>query len=447
MKKNQLYLLSIIVFFVLIAAIIFKYNVSKIEDENKIYSLLERKGTAANSEEWKQTKEKANSFLAAINRDPLDKKSQLGLAALFIQEARISGDYAYYDQAAMKTINDVLRIDSNNFEALVYQSLIYYSQHHFAEGLATAEKAKNINPYNAYVYGLMIDGNVEMGNYDSAIVNADRMVAIRPDLTSYSRISYIREIHGDYKGAIEAMKLAVEAGGPGDEYTEWSRVQLASLLEKTGDYMNAEMLYNISLNLRPDYPFAIAGLGRMQIAKKQYDSAVVYFKKANGLIDDNGIKESLADAYRLAGKNNESKKMAEAIIYELSLNAEAGNKDESIGHYADRELAYAYLKAGDKDKALEHALFEYNRRPQNIDVNETVAWVYYNRGEIEKALPYIKTAMKTNSKNPVFINRAALIFYKAGEKDLAKSLIAQTAAINSHIDPILQAETLSVMQN
>ena len=38
-------------------------------------------------------------------------------------------------------------------------------------------------------------------------------------------------------------------------------------------------------------------------------------------------------------------------------------KDESIGHYSDRELAYAYLAVNDKDKALAHAMMEYNRRP------------------------------------------------------------------------------------
>ena len=105
----------------------------------------------------------------------------------------------------MKYVNDVLAQDPNNFDALVYKSLLYMSQHHFADGLTVAQQAQKINPYNAYIYGLMVDGNVEMGHYDSAVKYADKMVSIRPDLTSYSRISYLREIFGDYKGAIDAM--------------------------------------------------------------------------------------------------------------------------------------------------------------------------------------------------------------------------------------------------
>ena len=56
------------------------------------------------------------------------------------------------------------------------------------------------------------------------------MVDIRPDIRSYSRVSYLREIYGDYPGAIEAMKMAVDAGVAGDEATEWARIQLGTPL-------------------------------------------------------------------------------------------------------------------------------------------------------------------------------------------------------------------------
>jgi hypothetical protein len=45
------------------------------------------------------------------------------------------------------------------------------------------------------------------------------MMAIRPDLRSYSRVSYLREIFGDIPGAREAMLMAIQAGYPGQEET------------------------------------------------------------------------------------------------------------------------------------------------------------------------------------------------------------------------------------
>lgn len=447
MKKKYIYIICVVAFCVAVIGILLHYTIQEKEKENMVYELLPRKGAAANSLEWKAVQKKASELFAALKEDPNDVNASIRLAALYIQEARETGNYMYYDKAAMKSVSAILKIDSLNFNALVYKSLIYLSQHHFAEGLATAKKAQQVNPYNAYVYGLLVDGNVEMGNYDSAVIYADRMNAIRPDLTSYSRVSYLREIFGNYKSSIEAMKMAAEAGGRGDEHTEWTRVQLGNLYEKTGDYKTAEGLYNLSLSMRPDYPYALAGLARVAVAANDTKKAIALYEKADSLINDNSIKEELVDLYRQMGQDKKAAEIANAVIEDLSKDAQAGNKDETIGHYADRELAYAYLKINNTDKALEHAMLEYNRRPENIDVNETVAWVYYHKGEYEKALPYIKTALKTNSKNPVLLSRAGLIFLKTGEKEMAKTMLQQASGTNSYVGYTLKAETSTAMQN
>ena len=115
MKKKNIYLLSIVLFCVAVAGIIIKYNYKKTQDEKKAYVLLERKGALANSDEWKQAKHSSDSLLAFIKDNPTDSKSQLRLAALYIQEASVTGNYAYYDVAAMKYINDVLNLDSLEF--------------------------------------------------------------------------------------------------------------------------------------------------------------------------------------------------------------------------------------------------------------------------------------------------------------------------------------------
>ena len=132
--------------------------------------------------------------------------------------------------------------------------------------------------------------------------NADKMVSIRPDMRSYSRMSYLREIHGDHAGAIEAMKMAVEAGLPGDEATEWTRVQLGHLYENTGDLKSAEMNYVMSLQYRPGYAYAIAGQARIATASGDYDKAITYYLQADSLVNDYSFKEELAELYRLTGK-------------------------------------------------------------------------------------------------------------------------------------------------
>ncbi len=428
MNKKYIYPILIILFIAAISFIFIRAG----KHEETYYNLQERKGLLSKSDEFTRTRTTAAKLQMSIQENPADSKSRLALTTIYIQEARVTGNYMYYDMAAMQQLNAVLKKDPQNFNALTYKALIYLSQHHFADGLAVAEKARPINPYNAFIYGILIDANVEMGNYKEAVDDAEKMISIRPDLRSYSRISYLREIHGDYPGAIEAMKLAVDAGEPGDEGTEWARVQLGHLYENTGDLKNAEMHYDIALHERPNYPYALAGLGHIAGANKNYTDAINYYLKADSLVNDYSVKEDLVDAYRLAGQNDKAQSLAKNIIEDMSKDSKAGLNDENIGHYADRELAYAYLKIKDNDNALIHALAEYNRRPSNNDVNETVAWVYYNKNQADKAVPFIKEALKTNCKNPTLLLRAGLIYAKAGDKEKAK-LFLQEALKNNPV--------------
>ena len=437
MKKDVLYGVLIAVFIVAVGFVVIKFKKDDAAKDTTQMGLLERKGVLAEMPEWKTTKLNVEKLQKTLKDKPGDVKTQISLANLFIMEARTTGNYTYYDKAAMKYINNILAAQPKNFEALTLKSLLYLSQHHFADGLATATQARNINPYNAFVYGILVDGHVEMGNYDSAVMSAEKMMSIRPDLRSYARASYLREIYGDYPGAIEAMKMAVEAGAPGDESTEWARVQLGHLYENMGDVKSAEMHYAIALENRKNYPYALAGMARLALAKKDYTKAITYYQQADSLVNDFSFKEELVDVYQLAGQKDKASATAKVVIDEMTKSATSANNDENIGHYADRELAYAYLKINNYDKALEHALAEYNRRPKNIDANETLAWVYYQKGEYAKALPYMQVALKTNSKNPTLLCRAGLIFEKAGDKAKAKQYLQEAfknnAAIPEHL--------------
>ena len=440
MKKNSIYGFTVFLFLLAAGGIFFKYKTDEIKKGNRLYPVLDRKGSASETDEFKSVLAKSTQLINTLKARPDDVKANIALASLYVQEARSSGNHMYYDQAALKYVNAVLVKDPQNFEALSIKALLMLSQHHFAEGLKIAENAKNINPYNAFIYGLIIDGNVEMGNYTAAVENADKMVSIRPDIRSYSRISYLREIHGDYPGAIDAMKMAVEAGLPGDEGTEWSRVQLGRLYENTGDLKNAEMHYTIALDSRPAYAYAYAGLARIAAASNNSGKAINYYMRADSLVNDYAIKEELADAYKVAGEKDKADAIANSVIEGMTAAAASEKRDDSSGHYSDREMAYAYLKINQYDKALDHALLEYNRRPENIDVNETVAWVYYSKGDYAKALPYAKTALKTNCKNPVLLCRTGLIYYKNGDKTIAQKLLKEGLAANPNIAAALKTE-------
>jgi tetratricopeptide (TPR) repeat protein len=391
--------------------------------EKKAATLKLRTGSIALGGEWVETKKVIESLLAEIELNPENYTAKLNLSKGYIQEARITGDHAYYDAAALELLDDVIANEPENFDALCCKATVLSSQHHFSEALKVAKTALPINPNNAFIYGLMCDSYVELGQYKQAVKMADKMINIRPDIRSYSRVSYLREIHGDLKGAIIASKLAVDAGYPGLEETAWSRMILAHLYEMTGHLDSAEFQYQTALKERPDYAFALAGLGKKEKVNGNYKKAISYYRKAEKAIIEYSFSDELTDLYRFNGDPKNGYKSAYRVIKMLSPLSGDNESVNGHGHYADRELAYAYLKINNTDKALEHAMLEYNRRPKNIDVCETVAWVYYKQKNYAKANVFISKALRTGSENPTLLCRAGLIKFKAGKQQEGKKLL------------------------
>ncbi|MBC7868211.1 MAG: tetratricopeptide repeat protein [Gloeobacteraceae cyanobacterium ES-bin-316] len=446
MKKNYWYILLIAFFISAVSFVVINYKQKKDIKLSASFPLLTRKDSTS-KDEWLSAKKNTDKLLAKIKANPRDTTAALALANAYIMEARINGNISYYDNAAMKQVENVLAIAPGNYEALLLKSLLQLSQHHFAEGLATARIAESINTNNAFVHGLLVDAHVEMGNYEDAVDAADKMVSARPDLRSYSRISYLREIHGDYPGAINAMELAVQAGLPGEEGTEWCRAQLGRLYEHTGNVSLATDQYQLSLAARPSYAYALAGMARLSTFKKQHDSAVYYLEQAQKASHDADIQQSLATAYLNAAQTDKATALTKEVIAQMNINTNSTDEDPTLGHYSDKELAYAYLQQNNYEKALAHALAEYNRRPKNIEINETMAWVYYQKGDFGKALPYVEEALKTHSMNPKLLCSAGLIYAKTGNAKKAKTMLGLGLRQHPVIDADLQKESELVLKN
>jgi tetratricopeptide (TPR) repeat protein len=153
----------------------------------------------------------------------------------------------------------------------------------------------------------------------------------------------------------------------------------------------------------------------------------------------------LSDLYVATGQKQKAAAAISNIVDELTKAAKEG--EQSINHHADKELAYVYLLSNQPQKALEHALLEYNRRPDNIDVNEAVAWAYYKNDQAKKALPYLEKALSTNSKSPVLFTHAGLIFAKAGISTKAKFFLQAAQKDKPNIDLLLMQEAADVAQS
>ncbi len=385
--------------------------------------LKERNAILAKSGDWATIQNQASNLLNKIKLDANDLKSKILLAQLYMQEARITGEHPYYYPATLTVLDDVLSHDPKSFEALAFKSSVLLSLHHFKEALEVGNIAVTINSNNGFIYGVLCDANVELGNYEEAVKMSDKMQGIRPGLESYSRASYLREIYGQNEGAIEAMKLAFQAGLPGSEEASWVGNTMCHLLENKGDLIHAEEISHIVLEQRPSYAFATDALGRIEMAKGNYDKAIGLFNNAIKTMPEFSFYENLAAAYAKKGNATKAKEIYTNVLAML-------NEDAKSGHYADMELALVYVKLNDYTNALKHAKIEYERRPLNIDVNTTMAWVLFKSGNTKEAKGYMDVALKTGKQNAELLLKAAQIELANGNEKRGTDFMKKAKQIN-----------------
>ena len=229
------------------------------------------------------------------------------------------------------------------------------------------------------------------------------MQALKPSLESYSRASYLREIYGDYPGAIAAMILAVQAGLPGSEPQCWSRNVLGDLYFNTGKLAEAKSTYEENLYMRPSYAPSMAGLAKVEAKMKNYARAIALLDSANTIMPQASFEEQKADVYAEMGDSKKAMDKYSEVQKLLIYDANSGHHSVSL------ELCRSFIKTNQWDSAKKYATMEYTILPKNIDVNNELAWIAYSQNDFAKAKEYIKTANSTGSKNPELLQRAAAI--------------------------------------
>lgn len=359
--------------------------------------LLDRNPAIGSAEEQERYQQTYMTLMNRLWKTPEEVDARLRMVQLYMLEARATGEHGYYYPAALQVLNEINTLkptQAETFQALSLKASVQLSLHNFRQALETANQAVALNPHNAQIYGALIDAHVELGEYDKAVEMADKMISIRPDLRSYSRISYLREIHGKVEGALEAMRMAVAAAYPGYEESAWCRLTLGNLYKTYGDLQNAEFQYKTILMERPGYPFATAALAELEQEKGNYEAAEKLLKEACAVIPEVGFYQQLASLYLETGRDEEAMQIREQVLEMLA-------DDEAHGHKMSMEYAAVYRDLfGNYEKALEYAMLEYAVRPENIQVNRLLASIYLKMDKPEVARTHLEKASRTDSKDP-----------------------------------------------
>jgi tetratricopeptide (TPR) repeat protein len=373
-----------------------------------------------------KTDDRIAMYQALIQAKPDNLHYQNLLAGTFIQKVRETTDYGYLDRAS-QVLENVISADSQNYEALRLRSEIELERHNFKKVAEYSRRLAALAPDDPWNWGTLGDALIELGDYEPAAEAYQKMVTLRPDLSSYNRAAWYHFLAGDMPGAIEIMKRAISAGSASPENTAWCAVELGNLYMKSGQIAEAENAYASAVKLFPGYHPGYAGLGRAQAARDDVRAAIVSFERAQASTPLPDYAAALYDLYLSAGQAKKAEEQMDLIDVIDKMGQAAKEK-------ANRNLAMIYSDHDHRvDRALELATAELDGRG-DIYTYDALAWALYKNKKFAEAEKAMSEAMKLGTPEPMFYYHAGMIARELGKNKAAGDYLKKALALNPHFD-------------
>jgi tetratricopeptide (TPR) repeat protein len=297
-------------------------------------------------------------------------------------------------------LNAALKEHPRQYDVLRLLGATYLSQHRFRQALDVARQSRDLRPDDAWNYGVMGDAQIELGDYPQAFDAFDKMSALRPSAASYARVAYARELRGDMTGALAAMQMAASATAPNDpEAQAWYAVQSGELYLKMHRWDDADREYRRAIFVFPDYPLAVVGQGKLQVARGDRDRALALYLEQLKRTPTLDLAARIGDLYTERGDAVQSEhyyQLAEDLAGPGVAQTEANLALFLADH--DRKLPAA-VEIAETVAAARHDIF----------TEDALAWVYYKAGRFDEAYAASQRALRTGTRDDALLSRAARI--------------------------------------
>ncbi|HET7727719.1 MAG TPA: tetratricopeptide repeat protein [Candidatus Limnocylindrales bacterium] len=357
----------------------------------------------------------ARRLAADAAERPNDASVRRDLGFVLLQLVRDTGDAGGYARAEA-AFREAMDLDPQDPLVLVGIGAVQLGRHEFDAALDTGRQATALDPELPAAHGVVVDALVELGRYDEAVEALQVMVDLRADLASLARVSYLRELHGDLPGALDAMLEAARAGSTEPEGQAYVTSLLGTLFVWNGRPEEARAAWEQSLALVPGYAPAVAGIGRLATGEGDHEAAVEAFRAASDALPLPEYVIALGESSLVAGDDRGAAEAFDLARLQTQLLQAAG-----VG--TELELALFEADHGDPASAVALATRAYEER-RTIRTADALAWALHRNGRSRDAVALVDEALRLGTRDPLLRYHAGAIAAVMGDDDRARDDLA-----------------------
>ncbi|GAA1889628.1 tetratricopeptide repeat protein [Asanoa iriomotensis] len=358
---------------------------------------------------------------------PKDWSTWAALGSAYVQQARVTGNPAFYPKAEGALRRSLELESATNWQALVGMGALANARHDFPAALDWGRKAEKLNALAGSAQGVIVDALTQLGSYQEARDAVQRMLDVEPGISAFARASYDLELRGDVPRAKYALQRALDdAAAPAD--IAFCRYYLGELAFNAGDPAGALTEYDRAIAADASYQLAYAGRGKAAFALGRTEPALADYARVTQALPLPELLAEYGDVLAAAGRPDQARQQYDLLAAAQALFAANGVVDKLT----------AARFAADHDQpvdALTDARAEFAARP-NALAADTLAWALHRNGRDEEALPHADAAVNLGWRNAALYYHRGAILAALGDREKARADLTTAMAINPHFDPL-----------
>ncbi|HEY7134498.1 MAG TPA: tetratricopeptide repeat protein [Acidimicrobiia bacterium] len=359
---------------------------------------------------------------ASTRRDPTNVQTWQNLGVAYLHRAIATYDPDDYS-LAKRAFDRADELLPGQDTTTLGRGALALSLHQFAQALVFGTRVHDHDPEQPDALAVIVDADVELGHYDAAAAALQELLDRRPGLPAYSRTSYLRELHGDLPGALEAMREAEVAGAT-------SRFDVATVTAfqgdvdvMAGDFDAAGERYAHALALQADLVNAVVGQARVRAVMGDVAGAITQLEQLTARVPLPTAVILLGDLQAQAGRTADAQHTY-ALVHAID------QLQQAAGQVTDLEMSVFESDHGNPSRGLELARRAYAERGDNVYVDDALAWALHRTGDDTAARPMMALALRLDTADPMLHFHAAVIDDASGDGAAARAEITRVVSTN-----------------